>query len=106
MLDSCKRPLAATFVAVLYLALAVSVSAQSSNSTSVSGTVVDPTGAVVAHATVEMRNPVSGFLQSTVTDGVGKFTFSNVPFNPYHLTVAGEGLRRTCRTLMCGRRFR
>jgi len=91
MLDSCKRPLAATFVAVLYLALAVSVSAQSSNSTSVSGTVVDPTGAVVAHATVEMRNPVSGFLQSTVTDGVGKFTFSNVPFNPYHLTVAGEG---------------
>ncbi len=86
-----RKSLAATFLVVLYLALGLSVYAQSSNSTSVSGTVVDPTGAVVSHATVEIQNPVSGLSQSTVTDGTGKFTFSNVPFNPYHLTVSGEG---------------
>ncbi len=91
MLASCTRSLAATFVAVLYLALCVGAYAQSGNSTSVGGTVVDPTGATIAHATVEMRNPVSGFVQSAETDKAGKFSFTNVPFNPYHLTVAGAG---------------
>ncbi len=91
MLASRTRSLAATFVVVLSLALGVSVYAQSENSTSVNGTVVDPTGAVIAHATVEIRNPVSGFSQSTITDSAGRFTFANVPFNPYHLTVAGAG---------------
>ena len=57
------------------------------------GTVVDPTGAVVANAVVEIRNPVSGFERTTTTDGAGKFSIPNVPFNPYHLTVTGPGLR-------------
>ena len=83
--------LGATVLAVLYLALGGSVFAQTGNSTSVSGTVVDPTGAVVVNATVEIRNPVSNFYRSTTTDGAGKFTFANVPFNPYHFTVTGEG---------------
>jgi len=61
------------------------------NSGSINGSVVDPTGAVVAKATVEIRNPVSGFDRSTTTDGAGKFAFTNVPFNPYHLTVTAEG---------------
>jgi hypothetical protein len=74
------------------MALSLSVyAAQSGTSTSITGTVVDPTGAVVANATVEVRNPVSGFVRSTLTDNAGKFTFANVPFNPYHLTVSGEG---------------
>ena len=45
MLASCKKSLA--FMVVLYLALGVSANAQSGgSSTSVTGTVVDPTGAV------------------------------------------------------------
>jgi len=87
-----RRPLAAAFLAVLYMALSLSLyAAQSGTSTSITGTVVDPTGAVVANATVEVRNPVSGYFRSTLTDNMGKFTFANVPFNPYHLTVSGEG---------------
>jgi Carboxypeptidase regulatory-like domain/TonB-dependent Receptor Plug Domain len=61
------------------------------NSGSLNGSVVDPTGAVVANATVEIRNPVSGFDRSTTTDNAGKFAFTNVPFNPYHLTVTATG---------------
>ena len=61
------------------------------NSGSINGSVVDPTGAVVANATVEIRNPVSGFDRSTTTDAAGKFAFTNVPFNPYHLTVTAQG---------------
>jgi Carboxypeptidase regulatory-like domain/TonB-dependent Receptor Plug Domain len=61
------------------------------NSGSINGSVVDPTGAVVANAKVEIRNPVSGLDRSTTTDSSGKFAFTNIPFNPYHLVVTAEG---------------
>ena len=64
---------------------------KSGNSTSITGVVVDPSGAVVPNATVEIQNPVSGYVQTATTDNAGKFSFPNVPFNPYHLTVTGEG---------------
>ena len=46
------------------------------SSTSVTGTVVDPTGAVVANAVVEIRNPVSAFERTATTDSAGKFSIS------------------------------
>ena len=74
--------------AMLLAGLAVG---QSSGNSMVSGTVLDPSGAVVAGATVEMHNPVSGFERKATTDSLGKFSFPNVPFNPYHLAVTGKG---------------
>jgi hypothetical protein len=64
---------------------------QTGNSSTISGTVVDSTGGVVAGATVTIHNPVSGFERSTATDNSGNFTFPNVPFNPYHLAVKANG---------------
>ena len=61
------------------------------NQGTVSGTVLDATGAVVIGATVKIHNPVSGFDGSTQTNTTGGFTFDNVPFNPYHLTVTANG---------------
>ena len=61
------------------------------NLTSVSGTIADPTGAVIPGATVTMHNPVSQFERSTTTDATGNFNFQNVPFNPYHLSVDAHG---------------
>ncbi len=55
------------------------------------GTVTDPSGAVVANAAVTMHNPVSGFERAATTDAAGNFSFPNVPFNPYHLTVTASG---------------
>jgi hypothetical protein len=62
--------------------------AQLGNSGSIEGTVKDPSGAMVAGATVEIVNPVSGYTRAAVTDTNGAFHFANVPFNPYHLSVA------------------
>jgi len=79
------------FLAVSVL-IGPTLAAQSAgNSTSVTGTVTDPSGAVVPNATVEIRNPVSGFSRSTSTDTSGKFSIPNVPFNPYHVSVSGQG---------------
>jgi hypothetical protein len=92
MRASYKRSLLAAFVAVLFLVLTLHTYAQSgSNSGSVNGTVLDPTGAVVPNATVEVHNPVSHFDRSTTTDKSGNFTLPNIPFNPYHMTVTAAG---------------
>ena len=96
MLASYEKSLHAAFVVLFCLALGFHASAQSvGNSGSINGTVVDPTGAVVAKATVEIRNPVSGLDRSTTTDAAGKFEFTNIPFNPYHLVVTAEGFAAT-----------
>jgi hypothetical protein len=89
MLAFYKKSSFSLFIAVLFLVLGLQARAQSGGSSSVTGTVVDPTGAVVANAVVEIRNPVSAFERTVMTDGSGKFNIPNVPFNPYHLTVAG-----------------
>jgi hypothetical protein len=72
------------------LAGAGSVRAET-NAVPVSGTVTDPSGAVVPGATVTVFNPVSGFERTVSTDAKGAFNIPNVPFNPYHLTAAAPG---------------
>ena len=62
-----------------------------SNSGSVNGVVTDPSGAVIPGASVTIQNPVSAYSRTTTSDNTGHFRFSNVPFNPYHLTVTRDG---------------
>jgi Carboxypeptidase regulatory-like domain/TonB-dependent Receptor Plug Domain len=73
------------------LAVGFATKAQNGNSSSINGAVSDPSGAVVANATVTIHNAVSGYDRSAVTDNSGNFSFPNVPFNPYHLTVMAPG---------------
>ncbi len=79
--------------AVALLALGASgLFAQSGgNSGTVTGTVNDGSGAVVVGAQVVIQNPVSGYKRTAVTDSTGKYVFSNLPFNPYHLTISSPG---------------
>jgi hypothetical protein len=91
MLASYLKPRSAAFMLAIFLAFSYATYAQSGSSTSITGMVTDPSGAVVTNAKVEVRNPVSGFSRTVVTDAAGKFVVSNVPFNPYHLSVSGQG---------------
>src|SRR6516225_11625562 len=91
MLAPSKKSLPATSLVLLFLVLNGSGYAQSGRSSSVTGTVVDPSGAVVPNATVTIRNSVSAFERTTTTDESGNFAIPNVPFNPYHLTVTSTG---------------
>ncbi len=85
------RLLGVLFLASSLLAFSAAISAQTGNSSTVQGTVTDPSGAVVSSAVVTMHNPVSGFERSATTDASGNFSFSNVPFNPYHLSINVPG---------------
>src|ERR1700722_4169103 len=81
----------AVIIVVAIISVPVAMAQSGGSSASISGTVLDPSGAVVANATVEIHNPVSGFDRTTTTDSDGKFNFPNVPFNPYHLSVKAAG---------------
>jgi hypothetical protein len=86
-----EHSLLGKFIVFMCLLVAPGIVNAQSNSGSVSGTVLDPSGAVVANAPVEIHNPVSGYDRSMATDGSGNFSFSNLPFNPYHLSIQAKG---------------
>ena len=77
--------------AVALLCGALAASAQGGNAGAVHGTVTDSSGAVIPGATVHLANSVSGLDRTATTDATGQFTFSNVPFNPYQVSVKAHG---------------
>ena len=83
------------FIAILFCVITSSAAtglfAQSVASGTIEGTVLDPSGGVVIAAKVEIRNPITGFQQTTTTDSMGAFRFTNIPFNSYHLQVMQTG---------------
>jgi hypothetical protein len=57
------------------------------------GTVRDATDAVVANATVKLRNQNTGAEFSTITDATGNYSFSNVRIGVYTLTAEAAGFK-------------
>ena len=83
-------PYSPVFIRICICRNVLDLQAQS-NTGSISGAVTDPSGAVVPGATVTIENPVSGYARTAETDGSGRYQFSNLPFNPYHLSVTAKG---------------
>ena len=81
----------AALAGALCLAASLAGAQSTGNSGSITGTVVDPTGAVVPNAVIKIHNPVSGFDRTAKSDSAGRFELTNVPFNPYHLTATAPG---------------
>ena len=61
---------------------------------------LDPSGAAITGASVEIENPVSHYTQATKTDSQGNFALNNVPFNNYHVSANASGFQRG--TAGCG----
>src|SRR5438067_13475197 len=85
------RRLAVFVLSFGFLFCAMPNRAQFGNSGSIEGVVKDPSGGVVAGATVEISYAVSGFQRETTTGSDGSFKFTNVPFNTYHTMVTALG---------------
>ncbi|MEJ7605966.1 MAG: carboxypeptidase-like regulatory domain-containing protein [Bryobacteraceae bacterium] len=77
-------------VAVLSLPAAVMGQSLGSAGT-VTGSVLDPSDRAVSSASVEIRNALSGYRQVVTTGLDGTYRLSNVPPNPYHMTVQAPG---------------
>lgn len=67
--------------------------AQSDRGT-ITGTVSDPTQAVVASAAVTATNRATGVQQQTVTTETGNYTLSSLPAGEYDVTVEAAGFKK------------
>src|SRR4051812_27502011 len=67
--------------------------AQSDRGT-VTGTVVDPSGAVVASVPIEIRNVETGLNYSAASTATGNFTVAQLPVGVYRLEAAAPGFKR------------
>ena len=64
-----------------------------SDTSSISGTVTDPTGAVVPNARVMVRNDSTGQTRSVNSNSVGAYTVTNLPSGTYTVTVESQGFQ-------------
>uniref|UniRef100_A0A7V4XT89 TonB-dependent receptor n=1 Tax=Acidobacterium capsulatum TaxID=33075 RepID=A0A7V4XT89_9BACT len=78
------------------------------NTASLSGLATDPTGAVVAHVTVTVTNPSTGYTRTTHTDGAGLYSMQDLPIGQYRVAVKAQGFspESTSITLQVGERAR
>ena len=77
---------------LLFLGLVSQGHAQSlGNAGTVTGTVLDASGAAVPKALITLRNPLTNYTQGATTAEDGSFRLINIPPNPYHLEVTASG---------------
>ena len=81
------------------LVTALPASAQALTAGTVSGTVVDPNGAVVPNANVTIENSITGYKRAANTDADGNFKFGDVPPNNYELKVTAMGFSTNTQAL-------
>src|SRR5947209_7609943 len=65
----------------------------------VTGTVTDPSGAVVSGATVTLKNADSGTTQTTTTNQTGAFRFALLKPGEYKLAISQKGFKSTSQTV-------
>src|SRR5579884_735558 len=76
----------------LFLALPA-VDAQTLTTGDITGTISDPTGAVVPGASVVLTNTDTGVSQNTTTSASGTYRFSFLPPGEYRVSAAATGLK-------------
>ncbi len=72
------------------------VYAQSDRGT-ITGTVSDATGAVVANASIEVRNTQTGAVYPTASTSTGNYTLSQIPTGNYEMSVMVPGFKKYIR---------
>src|SRR5437660_691081 len=82
------------FVLLILAVCALSALGQGGSLGSLSGTVVDPKGAVVAGATVTVRSAATNQEFSTQTTGEGTFSVPSLSSGMYTATIAASGFKQ------------
>jgi hypothetical protein len=80
-------------IAGLYLICALAAFAQGDRGT-ITGTVTDPTGAVVPNASISVTDTDTSATYQVGTSSTGNYTLANLPVGPYVLTVQAAGFKK------------
>src|SRR5438477_12525544 len=74
-----------------------SANAQTDRGT-ITGTISDPAGAVVASAAIQARNIETGAVYEGATSTTGNYTIAQLPVGAYEITVSVQGFKKYIRT--------
>src|ERR1700693_4014035 len=85
------------WVIALAFLLACPAFAQSDRGT-ITGTVADPAGAVVANAPIQGKNVETGVVYSAATSTTGNYTLVQLPVGTYEISVVVPGFKKYTRT--------
>src|SRR5262245_61967873 len=88
-----KKPRIIESPLLFYLLLAVQGSGQV-NTASLTGLVTDPNRAIMANASVTVKNKATGVTSSTTTDASGYYTFASLPVGAYVMEVEARGFEK------------
>ena len=86
-----RRISCAVLLAALCVAGSGSARAQSANAGVITGTVTDPTGAVIPEATITVTDPKSATKRTTVTNKAGQYVIPDMPIGTYDVKVTKAG---------------
>jgi hypothetical protein len=77
--------------------LAASAALAQTDRGTITGTVLDPAGAVVPNASIEAKNSASGQTYTAGTTGTGNYTLSSLPAGSYDISVSASGFKKYLR---------
>src|ERR1700686_3374764 len=83
-------------IGICSFTLALAMFAQSDRGT-ITGTIADPAGAVVAAAPVEATNVETGALYPTASTTTGNYTLAQLPAGTYEMSVSVPGFKKFVR---------
>lgn len=94
MLYALRRICAVAFVFAFFFLhnLVFAQAATAVTTGTISGTVTDASGAVIAGASVNLRS-AAGYNRTTPSDATGGFSFDNLPYGAYTLTIRAKGFQ-------------
>src|SRR5450631_3408282 len=80
-------------LAILAIAVLTTGALAQSNQGSIAGNVVDPTGAVIANATITAVEKATGTTYQTVSSTAGSYRFPNMIIGTYDVTTVVSGFK-------------
>src|SRR5499427_8906644 len=84
-------------VATLVLAIAAPLFGQGERGT-ITGTIADPAGAVVAAAAVQAKHVETGTVYDTTTTTTGNYTLGQLPVGEYEISITVPGFKKYTRS--------
>ena len=86
------------WLTLFVILVGVCVTAQAQDNATITGTVTDPTGAVVPNAAISLTNPATGQVRQGVSNGAGAYSFPNVGVGTYTITATATGFQKYTKT--------
>lgn len=85
-------------IAFTAMLLVLAPRAWSQDNATITGTVADPTGAVLPNAAISLTNPATSQTRTSTSNSAGVYRFANVGIGTYTLTASAAGFQKYTKT--------